>query len=193
MKDEDDVQGVEFPARDSKCEADKDGVEDDAELEDEDCSHLRCVVFDEPSTVRVIFCIFVVVVDVMAVMAEVIFARGVRGSYARFALNSGGRMLMLRFIFRGSVVVVKGCVAHGHEFGEEEDEDGHKGNTLYPIILRDGAGEAWICESIVGRSEEVDERGCYDDPRPEVFGDEEGPFGDPDTLVAGGVDGGGST
>ena len=36
MEDEDDVQGVEFGARDGEGEPDEDAVEDDAEFEDRD-------------------------------------------------------------------------------------------------------------------------------------------------------------
>lgn len=67
MEDEDDVEGVELLARDGKSKSDKDGMKDDAELEDEDCRHLSGVVFDVLPIMRVIFCV-VVVVDVMAIM-----------------------------------------------------------------------------------------------------------------------------
>lgn len=49
-------------------------------------------------------------------------------------------------------------VADGHEFCEEEDEDGHKGDTLDPIILSDGACKTVVCKSIVGRGEELNNR-----------------------------------
>ena len=46
VEDEHHVQGVELGAGDGEGEPDEDGVEDDAEFEDEDCGHLRGVVFD---------------------------------------------------------------------------------------------------------------------------------------------------
>ena len=41
MEDQDDVEGVEFCAGHGERQPDEDGVEDDAELQDEDGRHLR--------------------------------------------------------------------------------------------------------------------------------------------------------
>ena len=45
MEDEDDVEDVEFVASHSKSKSNEDGVEDDAEFEDEDGGHLCGIVF----------------------------------------------------------------------------------------------------------------------------------------------------
>ena len=47
MENEDDVEGVEFFAGDSEGETDEDGVEYNAEFEDEDCGDLGSVVFEQ--------------------------------------------------------------------------------------------------------------------------------------------------
>ena len=46
VEDKYDVEGDKFRPRNRQGEADEDGVEDDAELEDANCRHLRRVVFD---------------------------------------------------------------------------------------------------------------------------------------------------
>ena len=72
VEDEHDVEGGELGAGDGEGEADKDGVEDDAELEDEDGRHLRAVVGRGFVLVDL-----QVVVDVLARVAEVVVAGGV--------------------------------------------------------------------------------------------------------------------
>lgn len=62
MEDEDDVEGFELLACNCEGEADEDGVEDDAEFEDEDGGELGGIVFCE------------VGVAVFAGVAEVVFA-----------------------------------------------------------------------------------------------------------------------
>ena len=52
--------------------------------------------------------------------------------------------------------VAEGGVAHRHQFREEENEDGHKNNALYPGVFGDDAPEAGILESLIGRREELD-------------------------------------
>lgn len=86
MESEDDVEGVEFGAGDGEGEADEDGVEDYAEFEDEDCGHLRGVVFYVGVrglvvgggrlgiVVGGVLGGAVVVLDVFACVAEVVFA-----------------------------------------------------------------------------------------------------------------------
>lgn len=94
VEDEDDVEGCEFLAGDGEGEADEDGVEDDAELEDEDGRHLRGVVLDPAAAVRVrgfrvvvvvVAAVVVVVAHVLATVTEVVFAGGVAGGTAGFA------------------------------------------------------------------------------------------------------------
>ncbi len=46
MEDEDDVEDVEFVASHSKSQSNEDGMEDDAEFEDEDSGHLCGIVFN---------------------------------------------------------------------------------------------------------------------------------------------------
>lgn len=116
-----------------------------------------------------------------------VFARGVGRRYARLALKLRLRISVIKFVFRGGMVMVEGCIPHGHQLREEEDEHCHKGDAFDPWILGNGAGEAWIRKSFIGGSEEVDECGCEDDAGTEVFGDEEAPFRDPDALVSGGI------
>ena len=45
MEDENDVEDVKFGASHGESESNKDGMEDDAEFEDEDGSHLCGIVF----------------------------------------------------------------------------------------------------------------------------------------------------
>lgn len=61
MEDEDDIEGFELLACDREGETDENGVEDDAEFEDEDGGELSGVVFCE------------VGVAVFASMTEVVF------------------------------------------------------------------------------------------------------------------------
>lgn len=97
---------------------------------------------------------------------------------------------MLEFVDgRGGLGRIEGGEAHGHELDKEEEEDSHEGDSLGPRVICDGPSEAWIPESFVGRSEEVDEGSCDDDAGAKVFGDEEGPVRDADAFVAGGIDG----
>lgn len=100
---------------------------------------------------------------------------------------------MLEFVFVHAGIGSEGCVAHGHELGEEENEDGHEADAFDPVILRDGARETVVGESIVCRGEEMDECRCDDDARTKVFSYEEGPAGDANALMTGRVDGKGGT
>lgn len=53
------------------------------------------------------------------------------------------------------VVVTEGGAAHGHELGEEEEEDGDEGDAFDPIVSCDGACEAGIREGDVGWGKEL--------------------------------------
>ena len=46
MEDENDVEDVEFVASDSESQSNEDGMEDDAEFEDENSRHLCGIVFN---------------------------------------------------------------------------------------------------------------------------------------------------
>ena len=156
MEDEDDVEGLEFLACDGEGEAYEDGVEHDAEFEDEDGRHLRRVVLDWPETVlfdvRLVFAMFTRV-------SQVVGARGMNGRYTsarpdwrpgvleRFG-GCGGEVVSVGIVF---VFPTKGCVAHGHQFDEEEHEDRHQRYPFHPSIFRNGTCEAWVCEGLVGR------------------------------------------
>lgn len=59
------------------------------------------------------------------------------------------------------VVVAEPRVAHGHELHEEHDKDHYQSNTLDPAVLRDGSGEARVCQCFVCWREQVYE-GCRD-------------------------------
>lgn len=160
-------------------------MEDDTELKDEDCRDLSRVVFDLFTPVRVVF--GVVVVDMIARVTQMVFARRVARLSACFALEPVRARLVLEFVFR-NVVVPKGCEAHSHEFDEEEEEDGHQGDAFDPVVIGDGASKTWVREGIVGRCEEVNECCGYNDAGAEVFGDEEGPFRNTNAFVTSSVD-----
>ncbi len=49
----------------------------------------------------------------------------------------------------------EGGGAHGHQFDEEEEEDGHEGDAFGPVVGGYGAGEAGVCEGVAGRGEEL--------------------------------------
>lgn len=139
VEDEDDVEGVEAGAGDGEGEADEDGVEDDAEFEDEDCGHLRGVVFHLVVVVRGfvvgVGCLGrlggvsgggLVVLDVCACVAQVVFAGGVSLSDVGGgpgAADFEGVVVcvgfMSAFAFLSSVIMgvpdgAKGGEAHGH-------------------------------------------------------------------------------
>ena len=121
VEDEDDVESDELGAGDGEGEADEDGVEDDAEFEDEDGGHLGAVVFKgegvevflivrvagggfglgERVVLVVIFAggFDVVVVGVIAHVAQVVLSRGVAMGWMR--RGGGGE-----FAFGGVVVGV---------------------------------------------------------------------------------------
>ena len=117
MEDEDDVEGVEFGACDRKRQADENGMEDDAKLEDENRRHLRHIVLH-----GLPFVLFEIMLDVFARMAQVVRAGGV----ATLGGGRGMRTEWFRGRFRGEImgmreVAVSGCMvvtegseAHGH-------------------------------------------------------------------------------
>ena len=74
-------------------------------------------------------------------------------------------------------------VTHGHQLTEEEGKDGHQGNALNPIILRDRPGEAWVQEGVRCRSQQMNEGRCDNHTRSKVLGDEEYPFGHRGSLM----------
>lgn len=132
----------------------------------------------------------VIVVVVVTIMAQVVVARCVRGGAdAGFAVGFGTQGAAAFELDLSSMVVVKGCEAHGHELGEEEDEDGHEGDAFDPGILGDGTGQTFVREGFIGGGEEVDEGRGYDDTGTEVFGDEEGPSGYANAFMTFSVDG----
>ena len=100
---------------------------------------------------------YVVVVGVIAHVAKVVFSAGMtmravrRGGGGEFGFGEVvvGVGVLMKIIGRERVE------AHGHEFGEEEREDGHKGNAFDPGVLSDGAGEAWVSKSLICRSKEL--------------------------------------
>ena len=165
VEDEDDIQGCEFGAGDGESEADEDGVEDDAEFEDEDRGHLGRKVLGGFVLVD-----FEVVVDVLPRMPQVIIPGCVSARLRSGAdrKRKGGRCsgrIVMRVArtartMRMSIVVfvgmTEGRVSHRHQFGEEEDKDGHQRDTLGPVVLRYGSREAWICKSFTCRCEQLD-------------------------------------
>lgn len=142
VEDEDDVEGDELVARDGKRQADEDGVEDDAELEDEDGRQLRRVRFRDKAVLlpRVGE---LLVGNVLPLMAVVVVARHVgmavlalqvvrfaRVGHCDFVLRvdagdagTAAAFTVLFFVVVG--VLAKVSVAHYHEFDEEDDENGH--------------------------------------------------------------------
>lgn len=111
------------------------------------------------------------------------------GANTTFAIKLGSRGTWAFQLISIRTVVVKSGEAHGHELGEEKDEDGHEGDPFDPGVVGDGAGQTFIPQGFVGRGKEVDEGSRYDDTGPEVFGNEEGPSGNTDAFVTGSVDG----
>lgn len=186
------VERLELLACNRQGQADKDGMEDDAKFENEDGRHLCRIILDVLSAKADVIGFFtrVIVFGMVTVVAEVIFAWGVRsGANTTFAVKLGSRgTSAFQFILIRTVVVESG-EAHGHELGEEKDKDGHEGDPFDPGVLGDGASQAFIPKGFIGRGEEVDEGGSYDDPGPEIFGHEEGPSRNTDSFVMGSVDG----
>ena len=113
VEDEDDVEDCEFGAGDGEGQADEDGVEDDAEFEDEDGSHLGGVVFGGLSVVGG----GGVDVGVGARVAEVVVARRVAVAlvFAFACLVRDGVGVLQLLLFRVVRVRVAGFgEAHGH-------------------------------------------------------------------------------
>ena len=46
------------------------------------------------------------------------------------------------------VGVAEGGESHGHQFGEEEDEDGHEGDSFGPVVFCYGSRETWVGQGI---------------------------------------------
>ena len=177
VEDEHDVERVELGPGHGEREADEDGMEDDAELEDEDARHARGVVFEEGVHGRrvgafVIECrLLIPNALVGSCVTEMVFAGDVvdAGAAAAAALGvarggllvefgavmvAGGEVLERCFV----IVQVRGgkdVVAHDHQLDEEEDEDGHQGNAFDPVVLGDGASKAGVCQGIIGGGEEL--------------------------------------
>lgn len=98
-------------------------------------------------------------------------------------------------------------VAHGHEFDKEQHKDGHQHNAFNPIVIGDGASQAFISQSLIGRCEKLNSsvhmlhnskgrvktymnKGSgYDDTGAEILGDKEGPIGNANTSVPSSEDG----
>ena len=97
---------------------------------------------------------------------------------------------MLAFLF---VVVAmaergEGSEAHGHQFDEEEDKDGHERYAFGPVVVRYRTREARVREGIAGGSEEVDECSGYYDAGAKILRNEECPFGNSYASMATRVD-----
>ena len=191
MEYEDDVEGVEFLARDCEGEADEYGVEYHAEFEDEDCRHLRGVVFyfvrgflefgGDGRVLRGVGDVLVIVLDVLAGVREVVFAWCVFLAVLEGVICSGaweGVIGVVALLFVVVCVAERGeCSgAHRHEFDEEEHKNGHERNAFGPVVVCYRAREARIGEGIAGRSQEVDERRGYDDAGAKVFRNEKRPL-----------------
>ena len=192
MEDKHHVERLEFLTCNRQGQADKDGMEDDAEFKDEDGRHLCCIILDVLSAKADMITFFarVIMFGMVTVVAKVIFAWCVRsGAKTTFAVKLGSRGASAFQLIFIRMVVVESGEAHGHELGEEKDKDGHEGDPFNPSILGDGASQALVPEGFVGWGEEVDEGGSYDDTGPEIFGNEEGPSRNTDSFVMGSVDG----
>ena len=131
MEDEHDVEGIELLAGDGEGQADEDGVEDDAEFEDEDCRHLSRVVL--PRLILVVLGIMV-----FSRVAEMVVPGCVPMPLVLRRSASVGEIMVAFGVFL-FVGVSEGGEAHGHEFGEEEGEDGHEHDAFHPAVLRDDA------------------------------------------------------
>lgn len=70
MEDENDIEDVEIVASHRQREANEDGVKDDPELEDEDCSHLSC----EMIIIKLVFSLMPEVILTTWRVAEVILS-----------------------------------------------------------------------------------------------------------------------
>lgn len=202
VEDENDKEGVEFFAGDSQGQANEDTVEDDAKLQYKDGRHLSLVVFEAgeglglldvvvfPGVAEVIF-----PGDVGAVLSGGRGFGGVVGSVFIWVGGSDrGHLVVLGRSVGGVVVsmamsIAETAISHDHEFDEEQDEDGDQNDTLDPGILGDGSGETFVGQSFFGRAEEMDEGGCEDDARTEIFADEKDPVGSAQALVSVSKDG----
>ena len=70
------------------------------------------------------------------------------------SLVHGGESITLPF-FVPSVRVAEAGVADGHQFDEEDDEDGHQTDAKCPWILGNWAREAWISQCFYSRNKKL--------------------------------------
>jgi hypothetical protein len=92
------------------------------------------------------------------------FKDGQTGSLLRTCLNSGVRIIFLalpneihRWI-RGLNIMclfTKHIKSSRQELDEEHQENSHQRNPLCPVITRNRAGQAWRCESIRSRRQQL--------------------------------------
>lgn len=131
-------------------------MEHNAELEDEDRSHLRRVVLDRLSSV-----LFDIMLHMFACVAEMVGAGGVAALGGCRGVGADGFGVRERGIlgegafFGVCVVVPKGGEAHSHELSKKEEEDGDEGDAFDPIVFCDGAGEAGVREGDIGWGQEL--------------------------------------
>ena len=138
-----------------KGETDEDGVEYHAKLENEDRSQLSRVGFWDDTRIALPRGKYILVIDVLPGMSQVVITRGVGWSMLHanicflLALPSDHS---LGLVMAGGVVMVVSVaepgVAHGHKLQDEHDKDGHESDPLGPVVVGDGPSETFICECL---------------------------------------------
>ena len=202
MEDEDGVEGAELGADDAEVEPDDDGVEDDAELEDEEGGDL--LLEGEAGAVGV--------EAGVPALFDVLEALGVAGhgdgdvrsgtspgvgrGRSRFALVGDVAVLDARDgaldVLLGAVAILQLNIALRPKIEQENQHHSRKNNSRAPGIAGPAArhADAGVGSDLaVSRVEEVDEGGGDDDAGAEVAGEEVDVEGDAEAGDALGDDG----
>ena len=185
VEDEDNVERGELFAGDGEGQSDEDGMEDDAELEDENGGELSGVRLRDEA-LRLPVWAECRVVRVVALVAEVVLAAHMGGPRWCFVLGSAlvlETVLVVVAVGVAMTMVVvmiasKFGVAHGHQLKEKHDKGSHESDRLGPWVSVGGDGLAYetlVAESLICRGEQMDERCCNDNAGTKVLGHEECP------------------
>ena len=169
MEDEDGVEGAELIPCDAEIESDDDGMEDDAEFEDQKGGDL--LLEFEPTGLGVI--VFDFLVQGFFVITFRFDTRFI-GSSLDILSVSFGRDDILN-IRPGASAVLDLNVTLRDEVEEEDEHDHREDDGGNPRVLRPTAGHSHACGGTyfaIGRVQEVDEGGGNDDAGTEITSEE---------------------
>lgn len=154
VEDEHDVQGAELGAGDGQGQADEDGVEHDAKLEDEDGRHLCRKVLRGFFSILGQLLILVLPRVAKMVVSRRVSVVGIDGWFAGKGWRSFWKIVFFKIVIV-IVIMAKGSITHSHKLREEEEEYRHEDDSLDPIIFGDRTGQAWVGKGFVCRCKKL--------------------------------------